>query len=66
MTTPQLGPARFHHLAAEYRSLAKTCPTQKEKMELLDLAARYTALAGSALFVRLTSLFLLAKTARLP
>jgi hypothetical protein len=45
MTTPQLGPARFHHLAAEYRSLAKTRPTQKEKTELLDLAARYTALA---------------------
>ena len=45
MTTPQLGPTRFHHLAAEYRSLAKTRPTQKEKTELLDLAARYTALA---------------------
>jgi hypothetical protein len=45
MTTPQLDPARFHHLAAEYRTLAKTRPIQKEKAELLDLAARLTALA---------------------
>jgi hypothetical protein len=45
MTAPQLNPARFHHLAAEYRGLAKTRPTQREKAELLDLAARLTALA---------------------
>jgi hypothetical protein len=45
MRTPQLDPARFHQLAAEYRGLAKTCATQKEKAELLDLAARFTALA---------------------
>src|SRR6516164_298046 len=40
-----LDPARFHHLAAEYRTLAETRPTQKEKAELLDLATRLTALA---------------------
>jgi hypothetical protein len=45
MTTPQLDPTRFHKLAAEYRGLAKTCATQKEEAELLDLAARLTALA---------------------
>src|SRR5262249_41236536 len=33
MTTPQLDPARFHQLAAEYRGLAKTRATQKEKAE---------------------------------
>jgi hypothetical protein len=50
MTIPQLSPLRFHHLAAEYRSLAKTRSTQKEKAELLDLAARLTALAEADLW----------------
>ena len=45
MTTPQLDPVRFHHLAAEYRGLAKARSSQREKAELLDLAARLTALA---------------------
>ena len=45
MTKPQLDPARFHDLAAEYRGLAKTRPTQREKAELLNLAGRLTALA---------------------
>jgi len=45
MTTPQLDPVRFHHLAAEYRGLAKARSTEKEKAEMLDLAARLTALA---------------------
>ena len=45
MTRAQLDPDRFHHLAAEYRGLAKTRPTQKEKEELLNLAARLSALA---------------------
>jgi hypothetical protein len=45
MTTPQLDPVRFHYLAAEYRGLAKARSTGKEKAELLDLAARLTALA---------------------
>ena len=31
MTTPQLDPVRFHHLAAEYCGLAKARSTQKEK-----------------------------------
>jgi hypothetical protein len=45
MTTSQFDPARFHHLADEYRGLAKSCRTQKQKAELLDLAARLTAVA---------------------
>ena len=50
MTKPQLDPVRFRHRAAEYRGLAKTRSTQKEKAELLDLAARLTALAESDLW----------------
>ena len=45
MTTLRLDPARFHHLADEYRGLAKSYRTQKQKAELLDLAARLTAVA---------------------
>jgi hypothetical protein len=43
MPKPRLNSAHFHDLAVEYRRLARTSPTEQDKMELLNLAERLTA-----------------------